>query len=130
MVLGMGGDKPGEFNIAGEIKKMIIGIIFIVAIPGILFMSTDIDILQGCVTVAGDIPDDRLERINAGRDASDQLAAGDCYDFIGDSALAGNLEAQEAIRLGQDAIIWAVRGIMLAIAVAIFAGPGYKIIKH
>ena len=116
-----------DFKLHDEIKKIIIGVIFLVGMPLLIGTYANVDILQGCVTYSAEEVK-RLgatERLDADGNVLKAAVEGTCkIDTSGDDPLKGLLAStQYYISIG-------ITLVILALGFAILIGPGIKLIRH
>ena len=117
-MLGWGTD---QFEPKADIQKIIIGLVFVIAIPLLLANATGVDIIKGCVT-GPVLDDDGVETTDTdGNVITDckQASKGVDEGFVKTILL----DVDEYLPLG-------IRLLILAMVAAIFIGPGIKVIKH
>ena len=112
-MIGWGEDK--EFDMQGTIKKLVIGLVFAIAVPLVIASALDIDVIKGCALVT-EVED------------GSSLEIGDCKR-IGDEAEKEGI-AKDILSGIDEYLPLGMRLLLLGLVVAMFLGPGWKILKH
>ena len=113
------GETDKVLDTKGEFKKMAIGIIFMIAIPLLIASAANVDIIKGCLLDVKVDADGNPILDAAGNEQQD------CIDLQTDNRTLNSVlgSVDEYLPLG-------IRLLMLGMGVAIFIGPGWKIMKH
>lgn len=122
----MGDDE--EYDTQKEIKRIIIGLIFIGSMPVLLVAATDVDVLQGCIVFSdADIKHNKEFTVidEDGTETTITAEEGQCKPlsskdgFI--NAILDDIQYYVPLALGL---------FFLAMGIAIIAGPGIRILRH
>ena len=125
--MGPPGSDDG-YSIKDEMKRIIVGIIFVAAMPAFLIFATDIDILQGCVLYSD-------AEINAAREFKVIDENGNETTVTAEERKCKQLSTgsgplTEILDNVQYYVPIGIGLFMLAFGVALLLGPGIKVIKY
>ena len=125
-----------DFKLHDEIKKIIIGVIFLVGMPLLIGTYANVDILQGCIVYG---PDDVgksvpgvlstagvIATVTVGDKGSPPPSEGTCKTNL----QGGNEKLGELLSDTQYYISVGITLVILALGFAILIGPGIKLIRH
>ena len=126
----MSGREEKKFDTQEEVKKVIIAVGFMLAVPAGLLLATGVDVFQGCVTFTEDdvkrYPGNTYPTIDDDGERTTMTAVpGQCKPLKTSSGFVN-----EVLQDVQTYIPLAILLFMLAMGLAIFFGPGIKIIKN
>ena len=111
----MSANQGKGYDVRDELKRIIVGIIFVAGMPAFLIFATDVDILQGCLVYS----DVEIER------DVDGAEEGKCKEFS-----TGGGPLTEIIENVQFYVPLGISLFILAFGVALLLGPGIKVIKY
>ena len=135
-----GADTDQTFDIKAQIKRIVIGLIFITAMPLLLSSAANVDLIQGCVIWASQDEITKYDEVittrnNVDNDVTNDITfnaaetkPGDCKNTLsaaGDSKFLTNALADTQLY-----IVTGISIVILIMGLAILIGPGIKIVRY